>query len=214
MWPKSSWIWRRFAPACSSSEAKNVPERVRRHAFTLVHARRVDVVAEDLAELRVVERLALDADKDRLLGQPDAGRIVVGEERGARGWIGIVRCRPPSARRTRTKRLDRSTSSHSSPSSLLRRRPAYAIRASSNRSRPPTGDAPFLAVAPPRMDQWQQPAPLTLRRLKDHLWQAADLLRKSPVTRPKRARRPIASQWRITHVNVRTNELLNLYYAY
>jgi hypothetical protein len=43
--------------------------------------RRVQVVAEDLAELRVVEPLALDADEAGLLGQRGARCVVVGEER-------------------------------------------------------------------------------------------------------------------------------------
>ena len=43
---------------------EDVPERVRRHALALVHAGRVDVVAEGLAELGVVEPVALDADVD------------------------------------------------------------------------------------------------------------------------------------------------------
>src|SRR6266542_4850290 len=51
------------------------------------------------------------------------------------GWIGIVRCRPPFALRIRNSRRERSTSSQSSPSSSLRRRPPYAISASSSRSR-------------------------------------------------------------------------------
>lgn len=42
---------------------EDVAERVWRHALALADARRSDVVAEDLPELRVVERLALDATK-------------------------------------------------------------------------------------------------------------------------------------------------------
>jgi hypothetical protein len=62
-----------------------VAERVRRHALTLVHAGCVDVVAEGLAELGVVEPVALHADEDGLLGERDTGRVVLGEERGERG---------------------------------------------------------------------------------------------------------------------------------
>ena len=45
---------------------------------------RVDVVAERLAELGVVEPVALHADEDRVLGQRHARRVVLGEERGER----------------------------------------------------------------------------------------------------------------------------------
>ncbi len=42
---------------------EHVPKRVRRHALALVDAARVDVMAEDLAELRVVETVSLHADE-------------------------------------------------------------------------------------------------------------------------------------------------------
>src|SRR6266511_864937 len=64
---------------------EDVPERVRRDALALVDAGRVDVVAERLAELRVVEPVPLHADEDRLLGQRHARRVVLGEERRERG---------------------------------------------------------------------------------------------------------------------------------
>jgi hypothetical protein len=38
-------------------------------------------LAEDLPELGVVERLALHADENGLLGQRDTGRVGLGEER-------------------------------------------------------------------------------------------------------------------------------------
>jgi hypothetical protein len=47
---------------------EDVSQSVWRYALALVHAGRAHVVTEDLSELRVVERLALDADEDRLLG--------------------------------------------------------------------------------------------------------------------------------------------------
>jgi hypothetical protein len=54
-----------------------------------------DVVAEDLAELGVGESVALDADEHCLLGQWNAGRVVLGEERCERR---VDRDRPlPSA---------------------------------------------------------------------------------------------------------------------
>jgi hypothetical protein len=56
---------------------------------------RVDVVAEDLAELGVVEPVALDADDERLLGQRNAGRAVLGE---ARCHGGMDRDRPLASR--------------------------------------------------------------------------------------------------------------------
>jgi len=60
-------------PGAQELGGEDVAECVRRHALALADARRGDVVAEDLAELRVVERLALDADEERLLGQRQAG---------------------------------------------------------------------------------------------------------------------------------------------
>ena len=57
-----------------------MPKRVRRHALAFADARRGDVVADDLAELGVVERLALDADEERLLDQRHVHRVVRGEE--------------------------------------------------------------------------------------------------------------------------------------
>jgi len=60
---------------------EDVPERMRRHALSLRHAARVDVVAEDLLELGVVQPVALNADEDRLLGQRNSGRVVLGEQR-------------------------------------------------------------------------------------------------------------------------------------
>ena len=74
-----------------------MPERVRGDALALVHAGGVDVVAEDLTELRVVEPVALHADEERLLGKRDPGRVVLGEERRERG---VDRDRPlPAALR-------------------------------------------------------------------------------------------------------------------
>ena len=49
-------------------------QRVRPDALPFVDAARVDVVAEDLAELGVVEPVAVYADEDRLLGRRDARR--------------------------------------------------------------------------------------------------------------------------------------------
>jgi hypothetical protein len=83
-----------LAPAWRSSEAKDVPERVRGDALALVHAGGVDVAAEDLTELRVVEPVALHADEDRLVGHWDARRVVLGEERRQRG---VDRDRPLTA---------------------------------------------------------------------------------------------------------------------
>jgi hypothetical protein len=51
-----------------------MPERVRRDALALIDPGRVHVVAEDLAELGVVEPVAVYADEDRLLGRRDARR--------------------------------------------------------------------------------------------------------------------------------------------
>src|SRR6266511_630474 len=62
-----------------------MPERMRRDALALVDAGRIHVVAERLAELGVVEPVALHTDEDRLLGERDAGRVVLGEERRERG---------------------------------------------------------------------------------------------------------------------------------
>jgi hypothetical protein len=76
---------------------EDVPERVRCHALALVDTSGVDVVAEDLPELRVVESVALDADEDRLLGEWDSRGVVLSEERCERG---MDRDRPlPSALR-------------------------------------------------------------------------------------------------------------------
>ena len=72
-------------------------ERVRRHALALVDAARLDVVAEELAELGVVEPVALDADEQRLLASGWRDRVVLGEERRERG---VDRDRPlPAALR-------------------------------------------------------------------------------------------------------------------
>jgi hypothetical protein len=60
---------------------EDVPQRVWGDALALVDATRVDVVAEDLTELGVVEPVPLDADEDGLLGQRDPRRSVLGEER-------------------------------------------------------------------------------------------------------------------------------------
>ena len=46
---------------------------------------RFDVVAEGLAELGGVESAALDADEDGLLGEREARRVVLDEERRERG---------------------------------------------------------------------------------------------------------------------------------
>jgi hypothetical protein len=86
---------------------------VRGDALALVDAGRVDLVAEDLPELGVVEPVALDADEDGLLGQRDASRVVVGEERHERRVDRDRPLRPPFAFRTRSSRRERSTSSHS-----------------------------------------------------------------------------------------------------
>jgi hypothetical protein len=48
---------------------EHMPERVRGDALALVDATRVDVVAENLTELRLVEATALDADEERLLDE-------------------------------------------------------------------------------------------------------------------------------------------------
>jgi hypothetical protein len=48
---------------------EDVPEDVRRDAFALSDAGGVDVVAEDVAELGVVEALALDAHEERLFDE-------------------------------------------------------------------------------------------------------------------------------------------------
>lgn len=64
---------------------EDVSERVRRHALALVDAGRVHVMAERLSELGVVQPVALHADEHRLLGQRDAGGVVLGEERRERG---------------------------------------------------------------------------------------------------------------------------------
>src|SRR5205823_14416726 len=69
----------------------------RSDALALVHAGRIDVVAEDLPELRVVEPVALHADEDRLLGQRDARRVVLREERRERG-VDRDRALPPALR--------------------------------------------------------------------------------------------------------------------
>jgi hypothetical protein len=59
---------------------KDVSKGVGRDALAFVDAGGVDVVAEHLAELRVVEPAPLHADEDRLLRQRDAGGVVLGEE--------------------------------------------------------------------------------------------------------------------------------------
>jgi hypothetical protein len=64
---------------------------MRRHALALVDAARVDVMAEDLAELRVVEPVSLHADEERLFDQRQARRVVLGEERHE---CGVDRDRP------------------------------------------------------------------------------------------------------------------------
>src|SRR6266545_4835797 len=72
-------------PGVQQLGGEDVAERLRRHPLALVDAGRVDVMAERLAELGVVEPVALHADEDRPLGQRHAGRVVLGEERGERG---------------------------------------------------------------------------------------------------------------------------------
>src|SRR5207249_3960718 len=64
---------------------EDVPQGMRRDLLALVHAGRLNVVAKHLPELRVVQWLALDADEDGLLGEWDARRVVLGEERRERG---------------------------------------------------------------------------------------------------------------------------------
>lgn len=78
---------------------EDVPERVRRHALALADAARLDVVTAELVQLGVLEPLALDADEERSLDERLAGRVVVDDQRGSAGWIGMVRCRPPFALR-------------------------------------------------------------------------------------------------------------------
>lgn len=55
-------------PSVEELGGEDVPERVRSDALALVDAARIDVVAERLAELGVVEPVTLDANEDRLLG--------------------------------------------------------------------------------------------------------------------------------------------------
>jgi hypothetical protein len=64
---------------------EHVSQRVRRYPLPLVDAARGDAVAEDLAELRVVQALTLDADEQRALDERDARRVVLDEERRERG---------------------------------------------------------------------------------------------------------------------------------
>jgi hypothetical protein len=77
-----------LAQICASAQEfrrEDVPERMRRYALALVDAGGIDVVAERLPELGVMEALALDADEDGLLGQRDARGLVLSEERRERG---------------------------------------------------------------------------------------------------------------------------------
>ena len=68
---------------------EDVAERVRGDALSLADAGRFDVVSEDLAELGVVESLALDADEERLLderaGAPRSSRRSAARARGGSG---------------------------------------------------------------------------------------------------------------------------------
>lgn len=67
---------------------KHVAERVRRDALARVHARRVDVAAEQLAELRLGKSPALDADEERLFDDRLADAEVVGDKRAEGGVDG------------------------------------------------------------------------------------------------------------------------------
>lgn len=72
-------------PGAQELGREDVSERVRGNALALVDAGRVDVVAEDLPELGVVEPVALNTDEDRSLGQRHPRRVVGGEEWRERG---------------------------------------------------------------------------------------------------------------------------------
>jgi hypothetical protein len=71
-------------PGVQQLGGEDVAERVRRHPLALVDVGRVDVVAESLAELGVVEPVTLHADENRLIGQRYARPVVLGEERRER----------------------------------------------------------------------------------------------------------------------------------
>ena len=118
------WTPSRGATVQRCCAREYVSERVRGDALALVGAGRVDIVAEDLPELGVVQPVALNADEDRLLGQRHPRGVVGGEERRERGMDRDRSLPAALAFRTRSSRRERSTSSQSSPSSSLRRSPA------------------------------------------------------------------------------------------
>ena len=64
---------------------EHVPEGVRGDALPFVHAARLDVVAEDLAELSDLETPALHANEERLLDERLADLVVVDDQRYERG---------------------------------------------------------------------------------------------------------------------------------
>src|SRR5215210_7267947 len=71
--------------------------RARGDTLALADAGRLDVVAKDLPQRRVVEALALDADEERLLDERLAHRVVVDDQRHERG-VDRDRPLPPALR--------------------------------------------------------------------------------------------------------------------